>query len=37
MNYGALIYALFFVNIKTEVKNFKLIIDAVTLSGEMKK
>jgi len=37
INYSALIYALFFVNFKTRVKNFKLIIDAVTASAEMRR
>ena len=37
MNYGALIYALFFANIKTKVNNFKLIIDNVTSSSSMKR
>ena len=37
INYSALIYALFFVNFKTRVKDFKLIIDAVTSSGEMRR
>jgi hypothetical protein len=36
-NYTALIYALFFVNFKTKVKDFKLIIDVVTSSGEMRR
>jgi hypothetical protein len=37
LNYTALIYALFFVNFKTKVKDFKLIIDAVTSSREMRR
>ena len=37
MNYGALIYALFFANIKTKVNNFKLIIDIVTSLDSMKR
>jgi hypothetical protein len=37
LQYGALIYALFFVKIKSKVKNFKLIIDDIYSPHELKR
>jgi hypothetical protein len=37
LQYGALIYALFFVKIKNKLKNFKLIIDDICSPHELKR